>query len=71
MAKKTVMGQNITHTEIYSLAISAIDARIEEWREKSKNMSDESFFLAATEELRTKRDTLKMLYFIETGVKYE
>ncbi len=70
MAKKS--NPVITHTEIINLAITALDAKIEEWRDKCIDTpAGYEMFCVATEELRTKRQALKQLYMFETGTEYD
>ena len=70
MAKKS--NPVITHTEIINLAITAVDARIAEWRDKCPDTpAGFAMFHTATQELQTKRQALKQLYMFETGTEYE
>lgn len=72
MAKKTT--PIITHTEILSRAIRSIEADIADWRKKCEGLPQaqkDAMEAIATEELREKLETLKTLYFIETGVELE
>ncbi|MBQ8619095.1 MAG: hypothetical protein IJ418_16485 [Clostridia bacterium] len=59
----------ITHLEIYVLAINAIDAQINVWRQRCEGLP-EDYFSKATEQLMLKRDALKELYRIEAGTEF-
>ena len=64
----------ITHTEILARAIGSVEAEIEAWANQSSGLpveQREAMFAAATKELAAKRDTLKTLYRIETGVEFD
>lgn len=64
----------ITHLEIVSLAIRAVDSEIEGWRERCQSLPAEQameMFDRATAELNGKRKALLMLYRIEAGTEYE
>lgn len=73
MAKKKA-EPIITHTEILARAIRSIDADINVWRERFVGLPEEIVkekLAVCTDELVTKRDALKTLYHMETGVEYE
>ena len=68
MAKKNT--PIITHTEIIARAIRTIEAEIEEWHSTCANLPQEqrdAMIATATAELVSKLETLKQMYFIETG----
>ena len=67
MAKKNT--PIITHTEILARAIRTIEDEIAEWHSKCAGIPQEHID-TATEELRSKLDTLKQMYFVETGNEY-
>ena len=68
MTKKTT--PIITHTEILSRAINSIEGDIEAWLVQCEGLPEDiraEMFNKSTEELRSKLETLKTLYRIETG----
>ena len=70
MAKKTPI---ITHTEIITRAIQSYEAEIDEWRDRCKGFPQDqadSYFEAATKDLREKLDALKIMYRMETGTDF-
>ena len=58
----------IKQVEIICLAIRALDADIEHYREITNG--NEQLFKSVTSELNAKRDVLCTLYKIETGTEY-
>jgi len=66
MVKEYVM---VTQTELYTLAIRALEARIDSYTEKQTEHNRE-YIEAITEPLKAKAETIKHLYKIETGTEY-
>ena len=62
----------LTQTEIICLAINGVDASVADWKEKCKGIPNaDAVFESVTNELRSKRETLKTLYLFQTGREYE
>ena len=71
MAKKN--NPIITHTEILARAIRSVEEEIAEWHSKCAGFPPEqreAMIDASTEQLRSKLEALKQMYFIETGNEY-
>lgn len=70
--KKIQETASVTYKEIICLAIKALDAEIAEFEGKSAEMGDTVQVVIAriTKPLYEKRDVLKTLYRIESGVEY-
>ncbi len=68
--RKDTQG-TITHTEIYALALRALDHEIEQWNERCTGQPGaEETVESITRETRQKRALLAHLYEIESGSEY-
>lgn len=69
--KKKCNPVTLPHVEIICLAIKALDADIQGWRDKLPDTpAGFAMFTQATEEPRAKRELLLQMYQVETGTKY-
>lgn len=73
MAEKKIVNQVLTHTELYTLVIRAIDSEIDDWRKCGEGLSGvvQIMLKQTIQSLNEKRSLLLALYKIECGSDYE